>query len=121
MCTPSLLWCSAVLALIDNMTNGSQASCSHITWLLGLQGRAHKRWKLSWIYLNRLLVDLLMGYPMIVFFICCTLYMHAATIHVHDTSLTDGHTTYKICHIDIDTSLDKVVDLLHQAIPTCLH
>ena len=30
------------------------------------------------------------------------------------------NTTYKLCYIDIDTSLDKVVDLLHQAIPTCL-
>ena len=47
--------------------------------------------------------------------------IHAATIHIHDTSLTGGLITYKVCHIEIETSLDKVVDLLHQAIPTRLH
>ena len=47
--------------------------------------------------------------------------MHAVTIYVHDTSLKGGHTTYKICHIDIDTGLDKVVDLVQQAILTCFH
>ena len=46
--------------------------------------------------------------------------MHAATVHVYDTFLTSGHTTYKVCHIDNETSLDKVLDLLHQAILTRL-
>ena len=29
-------------------------------------------------------------------------------------------TTYKVSHIDIDTSCEKVVDLSHQTIITCL-
>ena len=42
------------------------------------------------------------------------------TVTIADTSLQGRQTTYKVCYIDIDTSLDKGVDLLHQAIPTCL-
>ena len=80
-----------------------------------------------------------MAHPMSVYFICCLHSdisyvggsVHTATIHIHDNSYVKivitvnlshagRQTTYKVCHIDIDTSLDEVVDLLHQTILTCL-
>ena len=80
-----------------------------------------------------------MAHPMIVYFICCLhsdisyvgRRVYTATIHIHDNSYMEivttvnlshsgRQTTYKVCHIDIDTSLDEVVDLLHQTILTCL-
>ena len=57
--------------------------------------------------------------------------IHPVTIHIDDSNCVETvtiadkppegrKTTYRVCHIDNDTSLDKVVNLLHQAIPTCL-
>lgn len=84
-----------------------------------------------------LLNDLLMAHSMIVFFICCLYsnifcilvevctpsdytYTWVEIVTIVSTSLWGTQTTYRVCHIDIDSSLDEGVDLLHQTIPTCL-
>ena len=104
---------------------------------LGMRlGWDHERWRLSWILEPELanwlyhgsshdcILHLLPTFS----YILVEIYMQwlfvytviAVLQHVVNVSLSGRQTTYKVCHIDIDTSLDKVVDLLQQAIPTCL-